>query len=41
MKWRIIMKIQTNQETIDEIKKVLGSQEGAPDKVRIFVAGYG
>jgi hypothetical protein len=35
------MKIQTNQETIDEIKKVLDSQEGTPSNVRIFVAGYG
>lgn len=35
------MKIQTTQETIEEIKKVLDSQEGAPSNVRIFVAGYG
>lgn len=35
------MKVQTTQETIDEIKKVLESQTENPGSVRIFVAGHG
>ena len=35
------MKINTNQETIDEIKKVMETQSDRPASVRIFVAGHG
>lgn len=35
------MNINTNQETIDEIKKVIEAQADRPANVRIFVAGYG
>lgn len=33
------MKIQTNQETLDAIKKVIADQEN--DSVRIYIAGMG
>ena len=35
------MRIETNQATIDEIKKVLEAQSDRPANVRVFVAGYG
>lgn len=35
------MNIQINQETIDEIKKVMDTQGDRPANVRIFVAGHG
>lgn len=35
------MKISTNQETINEIKKVVESKPELPTNVRIFIAGMG
>ncbi len=35
------MKIQTNQETIEAIKKIIETQAEHPDNIRIYVAGKG
>ena len=35
------MQVQINQETIDEIKKIVEAQSDRPSNVRIFVAGHG
>jgi Fe-S cluster assembly iron-binding protein IscA len=35
------MKVEINQETIDEIKKIIDTQSDRPANVRIFVAGVG
>jgi Fe-S cluster assembly iron-binding protein IscA len=36
-----MLKIETNQETLAEIAKVLESQNEGAKSVRVFVAGYG
>lgn len=35
------MKVVTNQDTINEIKKIMDSQPEQPGNVRIFLAGMG
>lgn len=35
------MKIFTNVETVNEIKKIIESQTEQPDNVRIYIAGMG
>lgn len=35
------MYIQTNEETVNEIKKVLTAQSDKPQSVRVFLAGMG
>jgi len=35
------MKITTTQETIDEIKKIVGAKADQPTNVRVYIAGMG
>jgi hypothetical protein len=35
------MYFNTNEETCNEIKKILSAQEDKPKNVRIFIAGIG
>ena len=35
------MYIKTNEETCNEIKKILDGQDDKPKSVRIFIAGIG
>jgi len=35
------MKIQTNQETVEAIKGIVGQQADQPSNVRIYIAGMG
>ena len=35
------MKIYSNAETADEIKKIIAAQPDQPDNVRIFISGMG
>ncbi len=35
------MKIETNQETLQAIKKIIEAQADHPDNIRIYVAGMG
>lgn len=35
------MKIQTNQETVEAIKKIVDQQADQPNNIRIYIAGMG